>query len=273
MFSSSYPGSIVAFIHTDDEAAQKMALNFQYLLEPKRMHVISKIDNLKSIRNIGNFIAFSTSESYFKITYELLAAISQRLIPNGQVILNVTVENKEEVEEACLFGGLVNGFWSRIKKKGDLYEGEFYCQNPHWVITGSLNNQKEENEDEEEEDDEYDDDEFEEDDDYYFNDDDIPVAALSTVTAPGAESAEKKSKACNDCSCGAKELEEEYGDEAQQKVQEGAVRSNCGACYMGDAFRCGSCAYQGMPAFDPDAPPPLPQPNSDDPPETTIVQC
>ena len=60
-------------------------------------------------------------------------------------------------------------------------------------------------------------------------------------------------KPCANCTCGLKEIVEgnqsklvsEKGD-----LENGNVESSCGKCYLGDAFRCASCPYRGLPAFE-----------------------
>ncbi|KAF8351168.1 cytokine-induced anti-apoptosis inhibitor 1, Fe-S biogenesis-domain-containing protein [Amanita rubescens] len=99
---------------------------------------------------------------------------------------------------------------------------------------------------------------------------------------PGMDgSMPRRKKACKNCTCGLAELEEEElrenqftaadestkplgGDvsstrdlpdekERLARAAEAApsARSGCGSCFLGDAFRCASCPYLGLPAFKP----------------------
>ncbi|KAF9057417.1 Fe-S cluster assembly protein DRE2 [Panaeolus papilionaceus] len=99
-----------------------------------------------------------------------------------------------------------------------------------------------------------------------------PVPTCEPVT----EAAPRRKKACKGCTCGLADLEEEErknskvvvidGDQngaAVEMTQEERDRliaaakaapkatSSCGSCFLGDAFRCASCPYLGLPAFKP----------------------
>jgi len=100
-----------------------------------------------------------------------------------------------------------------------------------------------------------------------------PIPTCEPVTNGAAP---RRKKACKNCSCGLAELEAEElaqskvvvlngaeGGEAVEVSQSDKERliaaaaaapkatSSCGNCYLGDAFRCSSCPYLGLPAFKP----------------------
>jgi hypothetical protein len=63
-----------------------------------------------------------------------------------------------------------------------------------------------------------------------------------------------KKRACKDCSCGLKEIEEkekEQIDKGQTPEERSFKASSCGGCSRGDAFRCAGCPFLGKPAFEP----------------------
>jgi hypothetical protein len=54
-----------------------------------------------------------------------------------------------------------------------------------------------------------------------------------------------KPKPCKNCNCGRAEKE------SQDNKIDPNFKSDCGKCYLGDAFRCAGCPYRGLPAFEP----------------------
>lgn len=98
-----------------------------------------------------------------------------------------------------------------------------------------------------------------------------PVCVLPD---PSTGKAVKRRRACKDCTCGLAELEQQEAEQAkanafflegdadipehvkqatsgveriwpEEKRGEAKKTSSCGSCYLGDAFRCGSCPYLG----------------------------
>ena len=61
-------------------------------------------------------------------------------------------------------------------------------------------------------------------------------------------------KACKNCTCG--RAEEEAAGAPPPKLtldmlENPGAAGGCGSCQLGDAFRCASCPYRGLPSFQP----------------------
>lgn len=85
--------------------------------------------------------------------------------------------------------------------------------------------------------------------DALLDEDDLKKPDPASLKAPSCgDGADKKKKACKNCTCG---LADELDQESKGKPKTDMPKSACGSCYLGDAFRCASCPYMGMPAFKP----------------------
>jgi len=89
------------------------------------------------------------------------------------------------------------------------------------------------------------------DEDALLANDEAPQKAVEASECGPDGPEEAKKRACKNCSCGLKEIQEaEEKGEATKAIQE-PNESACGNCAKGDAFRCSSCPYLGTPAFGP----------------------
>lgn len=81
--------------------------------------------------------------------------------------------------------------------------------------------------------------------------DNIDEEVFEIVCEDGEDQKKSVSRVCANCTCGKKDrlIKEQTGTE--QIIYTENVKSSCGNCYLGDAFRCVSCPYKGMPAFEP----------------------
>ena len=90
----------------------------------------------------------------------------------------------------------------------------------------------------------------------------LSLSSASAAAKDGDESCAPKKRACKNCSCGRKEMEEAEDIVKLKDVADGvssgalsssAVPSACGSCSKGDAFRCATCPSRGKPAWKTDS--------------------
>lgn len=74
----------------------------------------------------------------------------------------------------------------------------------------------------------------------------VAVKAVDKISSDCGTGSGVTRKACKNCTCGLAEEEA-----LNLKVEAKPVKSACGSCYLGDAFRCSTCPFLGQPAFQP----------------------
>lgn len=201
--------------------------------------------------------------SYFH-TEEILAEIARLLKPNGRLVINESVPAPRESEAALLSALTLSGFIGASSSSSSSSSPSLVsveCRKPGFEVGKSsalkLNLKKKKNKPvptatepkkaaiwsldaddiKDAEVDLLDPDSLLDESDY------VKPDPLSLKYDCGTNKAGKK-KACKNCVCG---LAEEL--DSGKPITTRAASSACGSCFLGDAFRCASCPYLGMPSF------------------------
>jgi len=187
----------------------------------------------EAAREYGAVIVLCSDMSqYFALNMGLLAQCLDRLRPGGCVLAHLGGLGSDEakkLETTSLFAGATESLSEQVPSGNGKLFVRFSCLKPVWSVGEAAGIGGHTQIDEE--------------------------ALLGEVPRPvgqGKSDCSSQPKACENCSCGRKELEDKVGaDEAKKKLEQGIVRSSCNNCYLGDAFRCDGCPYRGLPAFKP----------------------
>jgi len=234
MFASFSPAAKAAFVGSaDDKFAQRAACA---LLAWKPGAVTSLTPALLASRAGGEFQAATVATSDYtlcKPDLDLFTRCLKLLQPGGS--LSVVVQSSpgtdlqavaKDLKKFCVYAGFARPVPTVDDKNGQRVV-RLSCVKPGWEADALEG-------------------------DELVDENSLINGAVPGAVGKGKSDCSKKVKACANCSCGRKELEDKVGEEeAKRRLEQAVVKSSCGSCYLGDAFRCDGCPYKGMPAFRP----------------------
>eukprot|EP00929_Paragymnodinium_shiwhaense_P085451 TRINITY_DN4584_c0_g1_i1.p1 TRINITY_DN4584_c0_g1~~TRINITY_DN4584_c0_g1_i1.p1 ORF type:complete len:300 (-),score=82.01 TRINITY_DN4584_c0_g1_i1:136-1035(-) len=172
---------------------------------------------------------YCSASKWFSVDMGLLQQCLEKLQPGGLVVaalLGPSESEKGALDTAALFAGATDSRWGEASASGFVV---FSCSKPEWATSSAAAIPGVDR----------------------INEDEL-LGELPAPVGKGKSDCSSAPKACANCSCGRKELEDKFGaEEAKQRLETGKERSSCNSCYLGDAFRCESCPYRGLPAFKP----------------------
>jgi hypothetical protein len=199
-------------------------------------------DSLLSVEpsSIDNAVCLSKSLEF--PSDQLLAGISRVLTPGGTILLYMISQPAQgQMANSSLERKLLLAGFSHIQSSGS-QSLEIVAKKPSWKIGSSFSIKKTSQALPKVQ---IDDDVDLIDEDSLLSEEDLKKPQLPT----GDCEVGSTRKACKNCTCGRAEEEEKVQKLGLTMDQLNNPQSACGNCGLGDAFRCGTCPYKGLPPF------------------------
>ncbi|CAK9066642.1 Anamorsin homolog (Fe-S cluster assembly protein DRE2 homolog) [Durusdinium trenchii] len=219
-------GRVLVVVSSKDPAAHKAEAYWRSL--PLGVATMVSPEELSKARgDYGVVFAFTSDPKYFTLDSNFLQLCLSKLRPGGHVIARAKMMEQEvsKLDTVGLFAGAVDTLFD-VSGASPLVEVDFTCSKPTWASAAPIG--------------------------AATIDEDTLLEDVPAPVGKGKSDCSSQPKACANCSCGRKELEDKFGaEEAKKRLEQGKERSSCGSCYLGDAFRCETCPYRGLPAFKP----------------------
>ncbi|XP_022771128.1 anamorsin homolog [Durio zibethinus] len=241
---------------TDDASNAVSSLNAIWDFEnedPKRFDPLiimqaSSLVRLPLESSYVDMVIFISRSDEFPVD-ELYAEIFRVLMPGGMLVVYGTLQSgtneadmvMSAIERKLLLAGFLEGKCFQLKSVAQSFGVK--AKKPSWKIGSSFAIKKTKKNPLK----------IQIDDDSDLIDEDslLTEEDLKKPQLPPAGDCEVGStrKACKNCTCGRAEQEEKVQKLELTMDQLNNPQSACGNCGLGDAFRCSTCPYKGLPPF------------------------
>ncbi|XP_011075112.1 anamorsin homolog isoform X1 [Sesamum indicum] len=201
----------------------------------------ASLDSLLSVESSSIDDVVSLCKSLEFPSDQLLANLSRVLKPGGRILLYLTSQSEVQMANSSLERKLLLAGFLDIQSSGNKSVG-VTGKKPSWKIGSSFSIKKTSQVLPKVQ---VDDDADLIDEDSLLTEEDLKKPQLP----PSDCEVGSTRKACKNCTCGRAEAEEKVEKLGITMDQLNNPQSACGNCGLGDAFRCSTCPYKGLPPF------------------------
>ncbi|KAJ4952190.1 hypothetical protein NE237_029022 [Protea cynaroides] len=210
--------------------------------------IITQASSLKElpVQSSSLDIVVSISRTLELLGDQLLEEISRVLKPGGVVLFQTLQQPSSTLERKILMAGFLEPQVLQLKpfvRQDNIQSLTIKAKKPNWKTGSSFSiNKKKQSLPKVQIDDDMD----LIDEDSLLTEEDLKKPQLPPV---GDCEVGSTRKACKNCTCGRAEAEEKVQKLELTPEHLNNPQSACGSCGLGDAFRCSTCPYKGLPAF------------------------